>query len=90
MCDVFANISLSPLLNSANSSYIINFQNFTLHQKLNLELHAFFKATLFTSNGKLKLAKNQANARQHLEAELLLFGNYSHSSSTLSSKNNCV
>ena len=36
----------------------------------------------------LKLAKNQANSKQHPEAELLLFENYSHSSLTLSSKNN--
>ena len=34
------------------------------------------------------MAKNQANAKQHPEAELLLFANYSHSSSMLSSKNN--
>ena len=34
------------------------------------------------------MAKNQANAKQHPEAELLLFENYSHSLSTLSSKNN--
>ena len=33
------------------------------------------------------MVKNQANARQHPEAELLLFENYSHSLSTLSSKN---
>ena len=33
------------------------------------------------------LAKNQANAKQHSEPELLL-ENYSHFSSTLSSKNN--
>ena len=32
--------------------------------------------------------KNQAYAKQHPEAELWLFENYSHSSSTLSSKNN--
>ena len=32
------------------------------------------------------MAKNQANAMQHFEAELLLFENYSHSSSKLSSK----
>ena len=36
----------------------------------------------------MKLAKNQANDKQHSETELLLFENYSHSSSTLSSKNN--
>ena len=34
------------------------------------------------------MAKNQANAKQHPEAELKLFENYSpHFSSTLSSKN---
>ena len=36
----------------------------------------------------MKLAKNQANAKQHPEAELCLFENYSHSSSTLLPKNN--
>ena len=36
----------------------------------------------------MKLAKNQANAKQHTEAELLLFGNHSYSSPMLSSKNN--
>ena len=39
------------------------------------------------SNARLKLAKNQANVEQHPEAELLVFENYSHYSSTLSSKN---
>ena len=34
----------------------------------------------------MKLAKNQANAKQHHETELFLFENYSLSSSTLSSK----
>ena len=36
----------------------------------------------------LKFTKNQAKAKQHLEAELLLFENISISSSMLSSKNN--
>ena len=36
----------------------------------------------------MKLAKNQANAKQHPEAELLLFENYARSSSTLSPKKN--
>ena len=40
------------------------------------------------SNARLKLAKNQENAKQHPQAELLLFENYSHYSSTLSSKIN--
>ena len=47
------------------------------------EIHAFF-----TSNSRLKLAKNQAKVKQHHEAELLLFENYSLSAPTLSSKNN--
>ena len=55
---------------------------------LQLDLHAFFMNNIFISNANLKLAKNQANTKQHPEAELLLFENYSHSWSTLSSKNN--
>ena len=42
----------------------------------------------FISKARLKLAKNQANAKKHPEAELLLFEKNSHASSTLSSKNN--
>ena len=53
-----------------------------------LVVHAFFISNSFITNTRLKLAKSQANAKQHPEAELLLFGNYSHSSSTLSSKDN--
>ena len=47
----------------------------------------FFISNTFISNATLKLAKNQANAKQNLEAELLRFKNYSHSSYTLSFKN---
>ena len=36
------------------------------------------------------MGKNWANAKQHPETELLLFENYSHSCSTLSSKNNKI
>ena len=49
-------------------------------------VHTFFTSNTFISNARIKLAKNQANAKQHPEAELLLFENYSHSSSMLSSK----
>ena len=42
----------------------------------------------FISNARLKLTKNQANAKEHPEAELLLLENYSNSSSKLSSKDN--
>ena len=48
-----------------------------------LKLHTFF-----ISNTRLKLAENQANFKQHPEAELLLFENYSHYSPPLSCKNN--
>ena len=40
-------------------------------------IHAFFISNIFISNAKLKLANNQAKARQHPEDELLLFENYS-------------
>ena len=42
----------------------------------------------FISNARLKLAKNKPNAKKHTEAELLLYENYLHYSSILSSKNN--
>ena len=32
----------------------------------------------FISNARLKFSNNQANAKQQPEAELILFGNYSH------------
>ena len=41
----------------------------------------------FITKTRLKLAKNQANPRQHPKAQLLFSENYSHSSSP-SSKNN--
>ena len=52
------------------------------------KIHAFFVNNTFTSNTRLKLAKNHAKVKQHLEAEHWLIGNYSLFSSTLSSKNN--
>ena len=48
----------------------------------------FFVSITFISNAGLKLPKNQANVKQHPEAELWLFENYSLSSFTLSCKNN--
>ena len=44
----------------------------------------------FISSARMKLVKDQANAEQHPEAELLRFENYSHASFMLSSKNNRV
>ena len=55
-----------------------------------LKIHVFFISNTFTSFSTLKLAKNQANSKQHPEAELLLFEKYSPSSLTLSSKNNRI
>ena len=49
-------------------------------------LHAFFISNTFISKTRLKLAKNQANAKHHPDAELLTCQNYSHSLSTLSTK----
>ena len=53
-----------------------------------LKKKRFLNTHFFVSNARLKFVKTQANAKQHREAQLLLFENYSHSSSTLSSKNN--
>ena len=40
----------------------------------------FFISNTFVSKARLKLAKNQANAKQHPEARFLLFNeNYSYS-----------
>ena len=47
----------------------------------------FFISNAFISNPRLKLAKNQANAKQHPETEDLLFESYSYSLSTLPFKN---
>ena len=54
----------------------------------NNEIHGFFISNTFMSNVRLKYPKNQANTKHHPQAEYLLFENYSHSSSTFSSKNN--
>ena len=53
----------------------------TLSFNLGTTLHAFFISSTYLSNATLKLTKNQAKAKQHPEAELLLFEDYSHSSS---------
>ena len=39
------------------------------------KLHVVFISNTFISNARLKLAKNQLNAKQHPETELLLFEN---------------
>ena len=58
-------------------------RNVSHHHQQNMGIRIFF-----ISSAKLKLAKNLAKTKQHSEIELLLFGNYSLSSSTLSFKSN--
>ena len=57
-------------------------------EMLKKDTRLFYISNTFKSNARLQLAKNQANAEQHPEAELLLFENFSHSSSVLFSKSN--
>ena len=52
-------------------------------------MYAFcFISNTFVSNIRLKLTKNQTKVMEHPEAKLLLFENYSLSTSMLSSKTN--
>ena len=60
--------------------------NFTKDDLFIIHTRFLSRSKTFISNAKLKLAKNQAKAKQHPEAELLLFENYWISWSTLSSK----
>ena len=53
----------------------------------NLQYTLFYKQH-FCKQRQAKIGKKLANSKQHPEAELVLFENYSHSSFTLSSKNN--
>ena len=64
---------------------LICFKVFAVGQKL---IYTLFYKQHFYKQRQLKLAKNQANAKQHPEAKLLLFENYFHSSSTSSPKKN--
>ena len=41
-----------------------------------IELHVFLIRNTFIRNAMMKLAKKQAKARQHSQAEFLLFENY--------------
>ena len=83
MWNIFANrqrflILLNEKSLAKNSNFLGQRQSFAV---VNL------KCTLFyIGNTRLKLAKNQAKAKQHPKVELLLFENYSLSSSTVTSK----
>ena len=58
-----------------------NSRNFWKNVKPKREMNCERKMNTFISNARLKLGKNQANAKQHPETELFLFENYSYSSS---------
>ena len=58
----------------------------TLYINLDITIYTFFINNTFISNSRLKLVKNQAKAKQHPEAKLVLFENYSLFSSKLSYK----
>ena len=47
----------------------------------------FFISNTVISSARLKLAKKEANSKQHSEVEAYVFENYSHSSFTSWSKN---
>ena len=70
-----------------NFFFSFSYHRGVFNQKKLIESYAkiiarFFIKNTFISNARLKLAKNQANAKQHPEAELLLFENYSQPSKT--------
>ena len=83
---VFLESQLKKQQNKQTNKVFCKF--FTLHALVTLYLNASLQTFItrfsykqhFLSNARLKLAKNQANAMQHTEAELLLLENYSHSS----------
>ena len=70
-------------LKSREIVFVLSYYNlgFPLIVSVNCFNTCFFIRNTFISNGRLKLAKNQPNTKQHAEPELLLFENYSHSSS---------
>ena len=89
---VFGDLQLTQISLSFQTAFCnSNFMTIQLKLRLTwltylikLKYTFLFISNTLTSNGRLKLAKSQANAKQHPEAELLL--HYSHFSSTLSSK----
>ena len=63
---------------------------FTVRKQLRFQSTRFFICSTSKSNTWLKLAKNQAKAKQHPETELMLIENYSNSSFMLSPKTNIL
>ena len=78
--DTFFNVSISMIMIDVVKCQMRNYQN--------SDTRFVLISNPFISNTRLNFAKSQTKAKQHSEAELLLFENYSLSLSTLSSKNN--
>ena len=70
------------------NSFVVFCNRYCIMPTKNNFLITLFFVSNTLSNARLKIAKNQTNTKQHTEVELLLFENYSLSSSTLSNKNN--
>ena len=73
--------SLSTTFNNSHG-ILIQLREFCLFQYT-----LYFVSNTFINNARLKLAENWVKAKTQPEAELLLFENYSLSSSTLWTKN---
>ena len=65
-------------------------QNFYFSSTEVRTIYAFFYKQYFYKQRQDEIGNNQANAKQHSQTELLLFENYSNSSSTFSSKSNKI
>ena len=52
--------------------------NFFMDRIIHSSYVRFFLSNTFLSNARLKFSNNQANPKQQREAELIIFGNYSH------------
>ena len=53
-------------------------KNFFMNRIIHSSHGRFFISNTFLSNARLKFSNNQANPKQQREAELIIFGNYSH------------
>ena len=84
LCLLFCLICLLKILNR-KSTVLKAAIGFDVWMAAILNYMLFFISNNF-SNTRLKLLKNQAKSKQNSEAGLLLFGNYSFSSSMLLSK----
>ena len=77
----------SPFKSPCKPSFKLSIK--LLRAAINIKKYTFLLISdTFISNVRLKLTKNEAKAKQHPEAELLLFENYSLFLSTFSSKIN--